>query len=224
MAPNENSLVASPCGINGDVSRDTPALAFGVNYSVFKEPLSDTEAAPTGVPSWKVRKRRTDTHLSPRSARHPGSEEPRVGPARGVRVNASGAEHRGRTRDCMGRIANLQPARPIFVATGLASPPMGSSGMKRKGRKHQPKVGTKQERDYALHQDQRAVAANMGVSGKGAMFWIAIVVIVALVVVAVLGLALLLAARRRAGAVLHGAAEPDSLGPSDARAGYPAPR
>jgi len=24
------------------VSRDTPALAFGVNYSVFKEPLLDT--------------------------------------------------------------------------------------------------------------------------------------------------------------------------------------
>jgi hypothetical protein len=62
--------------------------------------------------------------------------------------------------------------------------------MKRKGRKHQPKVGTKQERDYALHQDQRAVAANFGLSGKGAMFWIAVVLIVALVAVAVLTLAL----------------------------------
>jgi hypothetical protein len=91
----------------------------------------------------------------------------------------------------MGRIANLQPARPVFVTTRLPSPPMGSSGMKRKGRKHQPKVGTKQERDYALHEDQRAVMANMGVSGKGAMFWIAIVVIVALVVAAVGTLALI---------------------------------
>jgi anti-sigma-K factor RskA len=89
----------------------------------------------------------------------------------------------------MGRIAKLQPVRPIFL-TGLASHPMGSSGMKRKGRKHQPKVGTKQEREYALQQDQRAVAANFGISGKGAMFWIAIVVIVALVAVAVLSLAL----------------------------------
>ena len=62
--------------------------------------------------------------------------------------------------------------------------------MKRKGRKHQPKVGTKQERDYALHEDQRAVVANLGISGKGAMFWIAIVLIVALVAVAVLSLAL----------------------------------
>jgi len=62
--------------------------------------------------------------------------------------------------------------------------------MKRKGRKHQPKVGTRQERDYALHEDQRAVLGNMGVNGRGAMFWIAVVVIVALVVAAVASLAL----------------------------------
>jgi hypothetical protein len=62
--------------------------------------------------------------------------------------------------------------------------------MKRKGRKHQLKVGTKPERDYALHQEERAVAANFGLSGKGAVFWIAIVLIVALVAVAVLSLAL----------------------------------
>ena len=62
--------------------------------------------------------------------------------------------------------------------------------MKRKGRKHQPKVGTKPERNYALHEDQRAVMANMGIRGKGATFWIAIVVIIALVVAAVASLAL----------------------------------
>jgi hypothetical protein len=67
---------------------------------------------------------------------------------------------------------------------------MGSSGMKRKGRKHQPKVGTRPERDYALHQGEHAVAANLGVSARGWMFWTAIVVVVALVVFAVLGLAL----------------------------------
>ncbi|MEX1008012.1 MAG: hypothetical protein WD271_09240 [Acidimicrobiia bacterium] len=67
---------------------------------------------------------------------------------------------------------------------------MGSSGMKRKGRKHQPKVGTKPERDYALHEDQRAVMANMGVSGKGWMFWGAVAVICLLVFGAVLSLAL----------------------------------
>ena len=39
----------SPCGIDGDVSRDTPALAFGVNYSVFKEPLLDRGPGATGT-------------------------------------------------------------------------------------------------------------------------------------------------------------------------------
>jgi hypothetical protein len=67
---------------------------------------------------------------------------------------------------------------------------MGSSGMKRKGRKHQPKVGTRPEREYALHQEQRAVAANFGLERKGWVFWTAIVVVVVLVFFAVLSLAL----------------------------------
>jgi hypothetical protein len=64
---------------------------------------------------------------------------------------------------------------------------MGSSGMKRKDRKHQPKVGTPRERDYALHQEQRAVVGNFGVSGKGWLFWTAVVVIVAIVAFSLLG-------------------------------------
>ena len=67
---------------------------------------------------------------------------------------------------------------------------MGSSGMKRKGRKHQPKVGTRPEREYALHQSEHAVGANMGLSGKGWLFWTAIGVVVVLVFFAVLGMAL----------------------------------
>jgi hypothetical protein len=67
---------------------------------------------------------------------------------------------------------------------------MGSSGMKRKGRKHQPKVGTKPEREYALHASEHAVAANMGIASRGWMFWTAIVVVVVLVFFAVLGMAL----------------------------------
>src|SRR5262249_44636734 len=82
------------------------------------------------------------------------------------------------------------PGRPSRRDGQVGCPPMGSSGMKRKGRKRQPKVGTKPERDYALHQSEHAVTANMGVSGKGFLFWGAIVVIVALVFFAVLGLAL----------------------------------
>ena len=67
---------------------------------------------------------------------------------------------------------------------------MGSSGMKRKGRRHQPKVGSRPERDYALHQEQHAVATQIGLAGtKGWVFWTAIVVVIAVVVFAVLGLA-----------------------------------
>jgi len=53
--------------------------------------------------------------------------------------------------------------------------------MKRKGRKHLPKVGTPQERSYALHQEQQAVVGNFGVGGKGWLFWTALAVIVAIV-------------------------------------------
>jgi hypothetical protein len=66
---------------------------------------------------------------------------------------------------------------------------MGSSGMKRKGRKHQPKVGTPRGREYALHQEQQAVVGNFGVGGRGWLFWTALIVIVAIVAFAVLGLA-----------------------------------
>jgi hypothetical protein len=77
------------------------------------------------------------------------------------------------------------PAAFRLPTVGFAA--MGSSGMKRKGRKHQPKVGTRPERDYALHQSERAVAANMGVTGKGWIFWTAIILIVALVVFSLVG-------------------------------------
>jgi hypothetical protein len=190
MACNDESLLASPCGINGDVSRDTPALAFGVNYSVFKEPLSDHAGHPLGVPPLEG-PQAPDRH-SPLASfgATQVSEDLWVGPARGVRVNASGASTGGGPRIVWAECRTCNPFGRISGYSGLASPPMGSSGMKRKGRKHQPKVGTKQERDYALHEDQRAVMANMGVRGKGAAFWIAIVLIVAIVVVAVGSLAL----------------------------------
>lgn len=89
----------------------------------------------------------------------------------------------------MGQMPDLQAADRHFRSSGYHLAPMGSSGMKRKGRKHQPKVGTKPERDYALHQSEHAVMANMGVS-KGWMFWTAIVVVVVLVFFAILGMAL----------------------------------
>jgi hypothetical protein len=73
--------------------------------------------------------------------------------------------------------------RPARVAC------VGSSGMKRRGRRRQPKVGTRPEREYALHEEQRAVAAQFGLAGKGWMFWTALAVVVALVAFGVLGLA-----------------------------------
>src|SRR5205085_9344578 len=49
-----------------------PALAFGVNYSVFKEPLLDSADRSTNIRRGVSNERRADTHLSPRSAAHPG--------------------------------------------------------------------------------------------------------------------------------------------------------
>jgi hypothetical protein len=58
---------------------------------------------------------------------------------------------------------------------------MGSSGMKKKGRKHQPKVGSAKQQQYALRKEQQAVVGNFGVSNKGWMFWGAIVILVVVV-------------------------------------------
>lgn len=63
--------------------------------------------------------------------------------------------------------------------------------MKRKGRKHLPKVGTPQERRYAQHQAERDVAGNFGLRGKGWVFWTALVIIFAVGIAGVVTLALL---------------------------------
>ena len=53
---------------------------------------------------------------------------------------------------------------------------MGSSGMKRKGRKHLPKVGTPAgARATRSRTERRAWPANFGVQGKGWVFWTALV-------------------------------------------------
>lgn len=56
---------------------------------------------------------------------------------------------------------------------------MGSSGMKRKGRNHQPKVGTPAEDDYALRHEREAVEENFGIrpgSGIAKIFGAVIVI------------------------------------------------
>jgi cytochrome b subunit of formate dehydrogenase len=66
---------------------------------------------------------------------------------------------------------------------------MGSSGKKRKGTKHLPKVGTPQERAYAVKHQRADVAGNFGIHGKGWIFWTALVLIFALGIAGVVALA-----------------------------------
>ena len=68
---------------------------------------------------------------------------------------------------------------------------MGSSGMKRKGRQHLPKVGTPQERAYAVKHERADVVGNFGVRGKGWVVWTAMIVIFAIGIAGVIALALL---------------------------------
>ena len=63
--------------------------------------------------------------------------------------------------------------------------------MKRKRRQHLPKVGTPQERAYAVKHSERAVAENFGLRGKGWVFWTALVLVFGLGIAGVLALALL---------------------------------
>ena len=65
---------------------------------------------------------------------------------------------------------------------------MGSSGEKRKGRKHLPKVGTAPERQYAQHHEREAVVENFGIREGQATGWARIVVWVLVVAVVVGGL------------------------------------
>ena len=60
---------------------------------------------------------------------------------------------------------------------------MGSSGEKRKGRKHLPKVGTAQERRYAQHEEREAVVENFGIHEGQASGWARILVWVLIIAV-----------------------------------------
>ncbi len=65
---------------------------------------------------------------------------------------------------------------------------MGSSGQKRKGRDHLPKVGTAPERE--IRQEREAVEANLGIRPGGVL---ALVVGVLLVVAGIVAIVALLA-------------------------------
>jgi hypothetical protein len=59
--------------------------------------------------------------------------------------------------------------------------------MKRKGRKHLPKVGTPAEQTYARHRAEKDVVGNFGVRGGGWVFWTAVAVIAAIAAFSLLG-------------------------------------
>jgi hypothetical protein len=52
----------SPCGIDGDVSRDTPALAFGVTVPFSRSHHSTPARSPDREVAQPSRERRADTH------------------------------------------------------------------------------------------------------------------------------------------------------------------
>lgn len=68
---------------------------------------------------------------------------------------------------------------------------MGSSGQKRKGRKHLPKVGTAPEEKDATRRERAAVERNLGIRPGGAVAWVVGAVVVVFAIVAVLALIVL---------------------------------
>ena len=80
------------------------------------------------------------------------------------------------------RFPDLARARP----PAYSPHPMGSSGQKRKGRQHLPKVGTAPERKYAQKHEREAVVENFGIREGQATGWAKILVWV-LVVLLVVG-------------------------------------
>jgi len=63
---------------------------------------------------------------------------------------------------------------------------MGSSGQKRKGREHLPKVGTAPERE--IRQEREAVEANLGIRPGGAVALVVGALIVIAAIVAIVAL------------------------------------
>ena len=155
----------SPCGIDGDVSHDTPALAFGVTV-----PFSRSHhSTPARLATVKSRNRpdSAEPTLNPASTTPAGS-----GVCRSVRVNPPGNRSPGGLEILRPGPALCKPERPISRRDRtLVSPPMGSSGTKktRKGkpRQHLAKVGTPAENSHTQHAAERDVVGNFGVHGKG---------------------------------------------------------
>ena len=68
---------------------------------------------------------------------------------------------------------------------------MGSSGEKRKGRKHLPKVGSPAENSYAIRRERQAVGQNFGIRPGSGMAWVLGGVLVVGALIAILALVVL---------------------------------
>jgi hypothetical protein len=66
---------------------------------------------------------------------------------------------------------------------------MGSSGEKRKGRQHLPKVGSPEDERDATRRDREAVEENFGIRPGSAVAKILGLVLIVMVVIAILALA-----------------------------------
>ena len=166
----------SPCGIDGDVSRDTPALAFGVTVPFSRSHHPTPERRAT---------------LRPRN--RPASAEPTLTSASTTPAEGRGRQERpcqsdpkrfsGRIGDTTGCRVDLQAGTANFCAPALVSPPMGSSGSKknRKG-KRPPAPGqggdAGGERPHPARGRARRGRQLRRPRARAGVFWVAVVVIV----------------------------------------------
>ena len=163
--PN-STLVTSPCGINGDVSRDTPALAFGITVP-FSRSRCPTPHRPDhrGVPCGRSASAEpTLTSASTTPACGAGSEGR---PCQSTRKSVLRADWRYYGL----RVPSASRGGRFLVTVRLFSPPMGSSGSKktRKGkpRQHLPKVGTPAENAHTHARGRARRRGQLGVHGQG---------------------------------------------------------
>ena len=104
--------------------------------------------------------------------------EPRGGPARGVRVNAPAQEHRGGPGIVWAGSRICKPAGRIPGGSRLASLADGIERHEAQGPQapRTPRSGPSRNATTPCTRTSVRCMANLGIRGKGAMFWIGVVV------------------------------------------------
>ena len=159
----------SPCGIDDDVSHDTPALAFGVTVPFSRSHHSTPARLATVKSRQPSRQRRADTHPLPPLPL-------RSGVGRSVRVNPPGNRSPGGLEILRPGTALCKPGGD-FSSRHASVPARGIERLKktRKGkpRQHLAKVGTPAENCHTQHAAEqrrrrqlRGARARAGCSGR----------------------------------------------------------